>query len=74
MFLKQLDNIIHTVDLAARLEVEERRSSEGRRQLSDRRAEARYGEGTERRISADRREQPLPPVERRWYESLGNQK
>ena len=65
MFLKQLDNMIRNVSLAARIVVEERRSGVERRQLSDRRAEARYGEGTERRTRADRREQPLPPVKRR---------
>lgn len=74
MFLKQLDNMIRNVSLAARIVVEERRSGVERRQLSDRRAEARYGEGTERRITPDRREQPLQSAERPWYESLGNQK
>lgn len=55
MFIKQLNKIIQNVSLASRIEAQDRRRGNTRRQLADRRQEARLGESSQRRMQAERR-------------------
>jgi hypothetical protein len=59
MFFKQLNKIIQNVSLASKVEVQDRRRGEPRRLMTDRRQEARVGDGLERRVIPERRLQAV---------------
>jgi len=63
MFRKQLDNFVRNAVSASRIQFEDRRSGQERRQCTERRRETRSGveKETDRRGSNDRRKEEREP-------------